>query len=166
TNLFAELARRIPFAAKHTQEIALQIEHLDALVARIGDIHLALGVDGNRARSPEDALIGIGSTLGIAQLAPFAEKLAARVEVLNAVIPGVRDIHITVGRHGDAPGLLELAIGGALCAPAGGEAAVLVEHGDPRRPPFDHVEPSIRADGDVLRIDERWSAIAGSAVHD
>src|SRR5262249_24854047 len=79
-NLFVELARAAAGAAEHPLERAVQTEDLDALVARVGDIDLARGTDGDLARSPEHAGLRRGAALGVAELPPLAEELAVRVE--------------------------------------------------------------------------------------
>ena len=106
----------------------------------------------------------VGAALGIAQTAPLAEELAGRVEVLDAMVPGVGDVDVAVRRHGDAPRLLELAVALARAAPGGGDAAVGIERGHARAPTLDHVQLAVGRHGDVLRVGQHRATVGGAAV--
>src|SRR5204863_5710475 len=104
------------------------------------------------------------AALGIAQRAPLAEELAGRVEVLDAVVPRVSDVHVAVGRNGDAPRFLELSVAVARAAPGRGNRSVRIEHADPRCFAFDNVEAPVAAECDILRIGQGWLTAGALAV--
>src|SRR5258706_14993727 len=84
----ADGARR-PDVQESTLQISIAVEHLDAAVAGIGDIHEALRVDRDAPRLAE--LAGRGSGL-----APRANELPVLVELRNARVGAepVRDIDV------------------------------------------------------------------------
>src|SRR5206468_12834151 len=132
TDLLAELAGLRALAAEHALERSVRREDLHALVARIGDVDLTSSVDGNRARTPEPAGIAGDAALGVAESAPLPQERALGIEALDAVVPGVGDVDVTAGSHGDAPRLVELPVAGAGGAPARREAAIGIERRHPR----------------------------------
>src|SRR5205823_6673646 len=120
-DFFIELAGCAATAAEHAFEGAVQPEDLYPLVAGVGDVHLARGIDGDGPRTPEDPWIGSRAALGITQLAPLAEEFAVWIEVLHAVVPRVGDVDIAVSGHGDAPRFLKLAVALSRPTPAAGD---------------------------------------------
>ena len=62
-------------------EVAVEIENLDAVVVAVADQKAIGGVDGERMRLVELARAG-------AQLAPFLDELAGLVEFDDAIVAG------------------------------------------------------------------------------
>ena len=164
-DLFVELAGRAAGATEHALERAVESEHLDALVARVGDVDLAGGADGDRRAAPRRRPGQRRCALGVAQAPPLAEELAARVEVLDAMVPGVGDVDVAVRRHGDAPRLLELAVTLARAPPkllATVPSGLKTRHA--RGLALDDVELAVGPDRDVLGIGQGRAAVGGLAV--
>src|SRR5581483_4904291 len=82
---------------------------------------------------------------------PGSDELSVGVEVLNAVIPGVRDVDASVPTDGDAPGLIELALAGALRSPRSDELPGRAEHLDPVILTVGDIQISRWADRHALR---------------
>ncbi len=59
--------------------------------------------------------------------APLGEIVAAGIELLDAVIAGIRDIDVALAVHRHAIGPVELAVASAVAAPLGEIVAVGVE---------------------------------------
>src|SRR5262245_35374119 len=88
----AELADAGALLAPHGEEVAVLVEHLDAIVADLGDVDVVVLVQRDAGRRPELALAG-------AALAPRLEDLAVLVEHLHAVVLEVGDIQLAVARE-------------------------------------------------------------------
>ena len=93
----AELAPRM-------HAIAFTIESLDAVIAAIGDKHIAIQAGGQAARIIKQAF------LRARLAAPSCEKLSLLIEFLNRMVVGIGDVDIPVLVERDARGRFEFTI--------------------------------------------------------
>ncbi len=116
-----ELARAAALGAPFEDFAALQVEALDAVVARVGDVHVVAGHGDAAARRLGVVLRGAEAELaGFRPLvAPLQDEVAVCVELLDAVVAGVDDVHVTGGVHGQPADRPELAVSAAVGAPLG-----------------------------------------------
>ena len=102
-------------------ERAVVVEHLNALVAHIGDVDVALGIDGDRVRSIELAGFGTGRAPGLGEPPGLVELGDAGV----AVPVGDEDVAGSVPGH----------IGGLVEIVAGDTGSRAVRRPRPKTPP-------------------------------
>src|SRR5712692_2676860 len=125
--------------------IATSVEHLQPIVAPVGDVDIPVLIDSDIAGSIE-------LTIAIAGATELHQEVSVRAELLNPVVAPVGNVHIVIAVYLYAPVKVELAIAAAKAAPLGQEPAVLGElldavigtvhhkqvvlavEGDPRRP--------------------------------
>src|SRR5207237_8913114 len=110
-----------------------------ALVARIGHVYAAVRADGDPTRAihlriPTRVFVGAG-VREADERAPRRQELAAAVELLDAVVPGVGYVHVAglVNGYAAWPGVraglvdgVELGVSVALRAPLGQVVALAV----------------------------------------
>src|SRR5688572_15959817 len=106
TNRLAELRRPGPLCPERRDEAPFGIELLNALVACIDDVHSTGAVYRDRARPPEAGLA-----------TPLEQETTVRVELLNALVPGVCDIDVALRVDGYPHRLLELRVPGPFGPP-------------------------------------------------
>src|SRR5216683_446083 len=152
--------------------VATSVEHLQPIVAPVGDIDIPVRIDSDIAGSIE-------LTIAIAGATELHHEVSRRAELLNPVVAPVGNVHMVMGVYLYAPGEVELAIAAAKAAPRGQKPAVLGEllnavigtvyhhqvvlavEGDPRRPielavagafctPLAQVVPIASPDGDAV----------------
>src|SRR5712691_2938082 len=99
--------RESSFSTEVLHEAPIWVKHLDALVAPVGNIHIALRVNRN-TRGPREL------TTASSRFAVAGDERAVGRKALNAVVAPVRHIHVTMRTHGEAPGQIALAIATAL----------------------------------------------------
>src|SRR5262249_13917737 len=125
--------------------VATRVEHLQPIVAPVGDVDITVLIDSDLAGSIELAI----ATAGAPEL---HQEVSLRAELLNPVVAPVGNVHIILGVYLNAPGEVDLAIPAAKAAPLGQDLALLGElldavigtvhhkqvvlavEGDPRRP--------------------------------
>ena len=130
-----------------------RVEHLHAVVARVGDgEHAAVRRPGHGARIPELAV-------GAAARPELANEAAVGAEHLHAVVARVGDgEHVARWRPCRRQGIPELAVGAAARPELANEAAVGAEHlhavvarvGDGERAARRRGRQRRRGDGDIL----------------
>ena len=98
---FVQVAGFKPHTAKLGQVSAIRIEHDHALFASVGHKHAPGLVNGNPTRTPEAVRQAIDF-----EHAPHPQELPIRCEDLDAVIPGVGDVDITIRPNRDTPGFV------------------------------------------------------------
>src|SRR5712691_889356 len=164
--------------------VATSVEHLQPIVAPVGDVDIPVLIDSDIAGSME-------LTIAIAGATELHHEVSLRAELLNPVVAPVGNVYMVIGVYLYAPGEVELAIAAAKAAPLGQESAVLGEllnavigpvhhqqvvlavEGDPRRPvelavagafctPLAQVVPITSPDGDAIEplVTEVYSIIA------
>ncbi len=115
-----QLPRSHAEAAPFAQEGAVRGEHLNAMVAAVGDVHIAVRSDGDTPRSQK-----LGRA--VTAMAPCAKCPARCVEHLNAMVPRVGDIDCVVGSDGRGGGRTQsVELEGkraVLCVRSGGGGA-------------------------------------------
>ena len=107
---FVEPALIEAAAAKLADELPVRVKDLHAFVAGIGHQHVPLRIDGESTRPVEQAVIPHGWPVHLAQCAPTIDERAVRLEVLDAVIPGVRHVDRSVRPCRYAPRFVERAL--------------------------------------------------------
>src|SRR5215831_16854444 len=89
-------------AAQALHEAAIWVKHLDALVPPVGNIHIALWVNGH-TRGPRELPVA-SSRCAIA-----GDKRAVGRKALNAVVAPVCHIYVTIWGHGETPRQIALS---------------------------------------------------------
>src|SRR5215469_8542967 len=117
------------------QRGAFRVENAKAVIASVGDVDVAVGIDRHvggviknprlglslraRVRDERNQISNGEGILRYGKCPVFADrydKLAAWGELLHAVVLPVRDIDVAIVVEGDAPRLVELSL--ATAAPA------------------------------------------------
>ncbi len=111
-----ELALALPGLANAGHELAIGGEFLEAVVAPVGDIHIALGVHSYAPGEVKLAALRAGLT-------PLQDVRAIGRKLLDAVVVLVHDVHVIVSVDGDASGTIEFAGPTAEDAPFAQEGA-------------------------------------------
>src|SRR5262252_6842858 len=115
-----ELALTLPRLAKAGYKLPPRGEFLDAVVAPVGHIHIALGVHGHAPGEVELAILR-------ASLAPVQEVLAIGRELLDTMVVLVHNVHVIVSVNGDTRRTIEFASTTAADAPFTQEGACGIE---------------------------------------
>src|SRR5262249_20671874 len=102
-----QLARRSPLLAPDAHQLAVGREHLDAVVAGVGGVEVAVGAERQRPNAAE-------LTRLLAVAAPGEEELAVGVELADAmVLAELGDVPVAVGVLNDVADVAELPGPGA-----------------------------------------------------
>src|SRR5262249_37752147 len=133
--LAAELARLAAVPAELRQELPLPRELLHAVVGLIGDVDVAVPIDGDAASVLELAV-------PVARPAPLPQEAAVRA--VDAHLPQEQrgDINVAVPVHGDAAGVLGDGEGGE-------ELPLAIELLDPVVVELRDVDAVVLVDGDA-----------------
>jgi hypothetical protein len=83
-------------------DLAVQIEDLDAMVAGVRNVELALEV-ADAGGGVEEAWVGAGA-------AEVAEESALSIEDGDALVVGVGDVDVSGGIHRDVGGVVEFTL--------------------------------------------------------
>jgi len=105
-----ELAITLPGRAKAGYELARSGEFLDAVVAPVGDIHIAMGVYSYAPGEVKLAILRAGLT-------PLQEMRTIGRKLLDALIVLVHNVHMIVSVDGNASGTIEFASAAAEGTP-------------------------------------------------
>src|SRR6266849_1392527 len=124
--------------------VATRVEHLQPIVAPVGDVDITVLIDSDRGGSIELTIATAGAT-------ELHHEVALRAELLNPVVAPVGNVHIVIGVYLYAPGEVELAIAAAKAAPLGQEPAVLGELLDAVIGPVHHEQVVLAVEGDPRR---------------
>src|SRR5262245_45050013 len=127
--------------------MAVGSELLDAIVAPIGNIYIAIGVNGDPPGHAEVT----GATAG---LAPFEEEFAIFGELLNAAVQAVHDVEVIVLIEGYPRWAIELSIPSSRCPPLAYPIAILGEDRNAVIPLIGHVDVAGFVEGDGSRPHE------------
>src|SRR5438477_96031 len=109
--------------------------------------------------------MGVDLPFRVPEAAPLSEELAGRVEVLDAMVPGVGDIDVAIGGNGYAPGFLKLAVTLAGSAPRRGHRAIGIECSHTRATTLDHVDLAVGRNRHILGIGQHRVCVGGSTVN-
>ena len=131
---------------------------MDAVVAPVGDVDVAGGVEVDAPRHIE--LAGVA-----AEAAELGDKASVFGVFLDAVVAGVHQEHIVVGVEVDAGGLVEFAGAGANYAPTAEPVAIFGKDGDPVQPLVSDVEVFVLIEGDGGGPDEGTVGGVFAGVH-
>ncbi len=159
-------------AAPLTHVVAVGVELLDAVVGRVGDVDVAGAVNCDAVRQIE-LTVAAAVRAGLARFgrqadlkardaanlhvaAPHEDKVAAGVELLDAIGEGVGDVDVAGAVHANAEGAVELPLAHAVAAPLVGKR----HHARVER------EREARAAGRVGRLDDGQRRRRGHAVVD
>ena len=146
----------VPAASPLGDEVARGVELLDPAVARVGDVDVAGGVDGDARGSGELAVAGADGS-------PLGDEGARGVELLDPVVAGVGDVDVARSASMAMPGRgRELAVAGPARSPRGDEGPGGVELLDPASQLVDDVGVARGVDGDAERAQGQELAVAGS----
>ena len=142
----------------HVRELGLEravvVEHLNALIAHIGDVDVAAGIDGDGVRNIELAGFGTGRAPGLDELPVLVELGDAGVAVT------VGDENVAGSVPGHVEGLVEVVAGDTRSRGAGSAA----EHAAAAEL-TDRLEPAAQGQEDVAGLVE-LDDHSGGAVHD
>ena len=83
---------------------------LDAVIARVNDVHVVIGVDRNPERPGELAWFRAAAARQRESATPLRDEFAVRVELLNAMAVRVGGVEIALAIEGDAVDGEELAV--------------------------------------------------------
>src|SRR5712671_4314644 len=122
-----EFLRHLAGAAEFADDRPVQFHLVD--FAGLVDVVRRIGIGDIKHRIRTR---GHADRLGISEIADLRLEGAVVVEDLDAVVVAVGDIDIALRVNRNAADIVELALAGALLAPAFDEFAVLVEFGDAR----------------------------------
>src|SRR5919108_2085926 len=90
------------------QRGAVGFELLDPRIAGVGDVDVALFVRGNAPWHIE--LAHLGPTPGKAKLAPGLHRSAFGVELLDAVVAAIRNVHLPLRTTRQSSGIVKLSL--------------------------------------------------------
>ena len=138
------------------QILAVGVKDLQAVVLVVGNIDVAIVVNGHIGGAVELAVAGAGA-------AEFHQKAAVGGKLLDAVVAPVGYIDIAVIVNCDAPGVAELAFAVALRSPLGDKAAVFAEHLHTMVAAVHHIKPVVGVKGQAGRAVDFAIAGAGDA---
>ena len=131
---------------------------MDPVVAPIGDIDVAFGIDGD---SPGHVKIAVTGALP----APLGQELAVLGELLDSVVSGVHHVNVVLTIEGETRRLVHFAVGIALGSPCAEPITVRGEHGDPVEPLVGHVHITRPVQGDRRRPYHGAGGVGLSGVH-
>ena len=121
------------------QEVAVVVPGLDAVMERLGDPNVALGIDSNGYGTIDDAGI---------LTAYLEEKIAIRVEFLDVATIAIADEDVAISINGDVCRTAELTIQTAIAAPGVEKRPIGGEVLDPLIAEIGDVERPVRGKGD------------------
>src|SRR6516165_10191709 len=141
--LLSPLRHHLGVAHQMGQRGAFRVENAKAVIAPVGDVDVAVGIDRHVGRVIKNPRLGVSRRVGMRDerteighgegilwyrkrpvFADRHDELAVWRELLHAVVLPIRDIDIALVVEGDAPRLVELPLAAAAPAALGQGLAV------------------------------------------
>ena len=115
---------------------------LDPIIAGVGDVHVAAGIECNASRSFELAVAG-------ASRAVLGKVFAGGAVLLHSTVGSISDVYVPPRTTGDALRFFEFTGSGAFCGePSGSGPEQKALHG--MFPGIGHIHYPCGTDGDIL----------------